>query len=365
MTERQVELELDSDSELNDLIHAPDTGGKEKPQTVTLPISDWEKMKSQNEKILKFLTMVVDKDGDSPQTKQSKKRKREVSDDEQSVETGVDDFDHLLEEMCKTQASESRPEAELNDPNESEIMNELEQDFDISETLGDEVADRIAKRVSVMAKGQMTEEKMKQKEREFKRPKNIETSVPKVNPEIWGLMEHSAKTYDLKSQRQQKLLYTANNALVVAWDVSLKMGVASEEQKKLIKTIAEASGLILKTAYDMSLDRRAKILSGQNVNRKYRKLASSNIPVTQWLFGDDLKSACADIDCTTKLGLAFTQSSRGQKYFPSRQYAPKNSEWRGRGRWNWNGKRGAQFRGRGRSQGRPFFSGTTTSRQAE
>ncbi|XP_070212571.1 uncharacterized protein [Littorina saxatilis] len=33
---------------------------------------------------------------------------------------------------------------------------------------------------------------MKQKEREFKRPKNIETGVPKVNPEIWGLMEHSA-----------------------------------------------------------------------------------------------------------------------------------------------------------------------------
>ena len=111
-----------------------------------------------------------------------------------------------------------------------------------------------------------------------------------------------------------------------------------------------------------------KVLSAPTLNRKYRKLASSEIPVTELLFGDDLKAACANIDSTSKLGLSALQSPRGRKFFPQPQrqnFPPKNWEWRRGGRnqsWSgpsWRGRGQSQPRGRGfRYQGKQSFRNT-------
>ena len=56
------------------------------------------------------------------------------------------------------------------------------------------------------------------------------------------------------------------------------------------------------------MDRRGKILNAQ-LNKKYRKLGSAEIPITDMLFGNDLKVACANIDTISKMGLTFSQSN--------------------------------------------------------
>ena len=65
------------------------------------------------------------------------------------------------------------------------------------------------------------------------------------------------------------------------------------------------------------MDRRGKILNAQ-LNKKYRKLGSAEVPVTDMLFGNDLKAACANIDTTLKMGLKFCKSNanKSQKFFP-------------------------------------------------
>ncbi|KAK7087535.1 hypothetical protein V1264_021573 [Littorina saxatilis] len=115
-----------------------------------------------------------------------------------------------------------------------------------------------------------------------------------------------------------------------------------------MKPILEAAGLVLKTIHDLSLDRRNRILNSQSLNRKYKKLASSEIPITKNLFGDDLKGAFAQMDTTSELGQSFTVSSKGNTFFPTRaknyqdQWYENNSHqnfrkgpcqtWRGRGK---------------------------------
>ena len=54
------------------------------------------------------------------------------------------------------------------------------------------------------------------------------------------------------------------------------------------------------------------------LNKKYRKLGSAEVPITDMLFGNDLKVACANNDTTSKMGLSFSQSNanKSQKFFP-------------------------------------------------
>ena len=164
-------------------------------------------------------------------------------------------------------------------------------------------------------KGKITDEKVKEKFANHKRPENCKFTVPRVNSEIWDILEHSSKSADLRAQTIQKTLLKAVYALTNVTDRCLtsKDSVA----KTLVKDLMDAIGFVLKahSHSDICVDRRTKIVLAPQVNRKYRKL-SADIPVTDKLFGDDLKTVCATIDSTSKLRQNFTQSARGRKFFP-------------------------------------------------
>ena len=52
------------------------------------------------------------------------------------------------------------------------------------------MAETIAKLVDgTMAKGQMSHDKFKEKMDRYARPKNLKVVVPKVNPEIWYVLD--------------------------------------------------------------------------------------------------------------------------------------------------------------------------------
>ena len=97
-------------------------------------------------------------------------------------------------------------------------MTEIEQGFDVAEKLGPEVAETIAKLVDgTVAKGQMSNDKFKEKMDRYARPKNLKVLVPKVNPEIWSVLDRSTRGADLKIQNYQKVLCTATYAFTNIW----------------------------------------------------------------------------------------------------------------------------------------------------
>ena len=64
------------------------------------------------------------------------------------------------------------------------------------------------------------------------------------------------------------------------------------------------------------------------LNKKYRKLGSAEVPITDMLFGNDLKVACANNDTTSKMGLSFSQSNanKSQKFFSTKHILCKKKK---------------------------------------
>ena len=87
--------------------------------------------------------------------------------------------------------------------------------------------------------------------------------------------------------------------------------------KTLLREVTDAIGLDLKTAHELCLEYRAKSLSAQKVNQKYRKLASEEIQFTEFSYGNGYKSVLSATDSSSKLRLNMTQSYRAWIFFPS------------------------------------------------
>ena len=194
------------------------------------------------------------------------------------------------------------------------VLDDTQQEFDQEDGVGPPINEKLATVLKTMAKGKLDEEKLKKKCDTHKRPKNVDQpTVPKVNPEIWSILDHQTRTNDLRMQRKQKLLIKAVNALAYSCDVCIKSG--SGTMTDLVKNMTDAVSLNLKVVHEISLERRTKILASPNVNKKYRKL-STDLPVTTFLFGDDLKAILSSTDSTSKLGNNYNQSPRGKKSPP-------------------------------------------------
>lgn len=54
--------------------------------------------------------------------------------------------------------------------------------------------------------------------------------------------------------------------------------------KTLLREVTDAIGLDLKTAHELCMEYRAKSLSAQKVNQKYRKLTSEEIQFTKFSY---------------------------------------------------------------------------------
>ena len=348
--------------------------GSKQTDNITISKADWLKFQNQNKRILKTLKVMVpdsgksskkvkkDGDRDHQQPAKAPKRKRVVkvenedSSDEENppkrrvlFESSDDDLDNEFLQLADESDDNDDPMDDDDDQNDQ--FNELEEIFLRNSETGPPVSARLATLVDAMATGSkcLTEEKLREKEQKYKRPENIQhLRVPKVNPELWNQLDHNTKSQDIKSQRQQKLLLTAVNAMVRTtdnWmtDRELKRNLKKKgsNAREMFDAITDSVSMLLKAVHDVSMDRRNKVLNSPMVNNKYKRLASTEIPITDNLFGDNLKEAMAAIDNSSKLGNNFTKSAKGRKFFPARQSKNyqdyqnrrRNVQWiRGRGR---------------------------------
>ena len=320
--------EQEQEGDLNGLTQPAPTTDK---KLVTIPFDEWEEFKKQNERMLEVLN-------GSNSGRARKKRKREVENDVDEYSEGEIDEDTLLDlGQNEAESYEYQSENEhFSDAESENLTNKLGklckrvknstrednsqgskklnmaaygQEYKKEEETGPKVDPELADILKTMAQGELEGEALETKLNKHKRPQNCGYSVPKVNTEVWSCMEHQARSEDLKSQRRQRVILTAAN--VIAKTADKVVTGQSMSQDELFENLLDAGGLVLKALHDYSSDRRQKIVNGPNMDRKYKKLASAEIPITSNLFGDDLKAACAQIETSSKLGNSFTQSNRG------------------------------------------------------
>jgi len=209
------------------------------------------------------------------------------------------------------------------------------------------VGEELARIVTKMTEG-MSEVKLKEKWGLYKRPQNCELVVPKVNSELWSGLNHNTKSSDLRMQRQQKMLLKVVYALLQIADGTMKN--LDNENKSQFKVLMDAIGITLKSVRELSLDRRSRILQTPTVNAQYRRLASAEIPITTWLFGDDIRSAVASIDSSSRLRRNF----KGRKSFPNKSAKNWKGKYAGK-TWNWK-KNENWSRGQGRQSNYQYHS---------
>jgi len=180
----------------------------------------------------------------------------------------------------------------------------------------------------------------------YERPESCDkVLVPRVNQEIWARLSSQAKRNDLRLASIQKVLVKIGAILAECADrlttarLKHRNGgkMSHEGMNGLLGLQIDALALLGHANYDISLHRREVIKP--TLNREYGTLRSSQIPVTSFLFGDDLQPQLNAISASNRLGNTATKSSQGtsnqnmrrqrndrDKPFLSRGY-PNTSKW--------------------------------------
>jgi hypothetical protein len=271
--------------------------------------------------------------------------------------------------MCASPAAQPSD----NDANGGDhVLSDLEQEFDDDEICAPLVSEKLATIFTKIKKS--TIKKVENKDRkdanaefqktleDIKRPENVEIDVPKVNPEIWDIMEHQTKSGDLRSQHHQQVLAKSLGILMQTAETCQKTD--KDAKRETLQQTTKVVSLLCRMFHEISIERRYKIVSAPNVKGQLKKLVSKNMPVTKLLFGDELDKEYQAIIAATKMTMNMTQSSdradynhRGQ----SRSRLAKNGiSGRGRGgtsrghtpyQYYHNSRLWGRGRGRGRGQG--------------
>ncbi|KAK7497453.1 hypothetical protein BaRGS_00011295 [Batillaria attramentaria] len=244
-------------------------------------------------------------------------------------------------------------------PDESDALDEIEQEYDADEHVGEAVGERLSNIVKKI-KNKVTK-KLDSKEDEKKRsgdfqqkldavlrPSDVDIHVPRVNPEVWEYVKHADKSEDIQHYQKilTKTIFLLSQMTAKCIDLQKNPQKAKELGADLTKEAISAVHFQTKLWFDMSIDRRAKIVYAPHMDKKYRSLMSKDIPVTKFLFGDELPVTCTSIDKASKIGRNLVRSSRGGHF----QSASKN--WDSRPAVRQQSQNWYQGRGGGQSKNR-------------
>jgi len=243
-------------------------------------------------------------------TRESKSLDEGIVDNESQI-SAMDDILAAAKNYAEDSAALDQSQAEGEDevPDEvREILGQTTPQHEYGEKLLEVVATSFSKITNPMSLTLADELKTR-----YKVPENCrQLAVPKVNTEIWAGLPQAIKTRDAKSQHLQQHL---SRALIA-------QAKASERILELISKTknAELQG-VLKTQMDsaMAVGLAMKEINGQrkqnlkpSLLQEYAGLASAQLPVTEYLFGDNLEASLKLVKSTSKI----VKSGTGFRYHP-------------------------------------------------
>jgi len=149
----------------------------------------------------------------------------------------------------------------------------------------------------------------------YKVPSNCkELAVPKVNTEVWTGLPQLVKAKDARSQHLQQHLSRALVAQAKATEqlLTLISKTKNSELQGILKVqmdSAMAVGLAMK---EINLQRKQTLKP--SLLQEYAGLASASLPVTEYLFGDNLEASMKLVKSTSKIVRSVLPSTRAHPY---------------------------------------------------
>ncbi|XP_061186409.1 uncharacterized protein LOC133194473 [Saccostrea echinata] len=212
------------------------------------------------------------------------------------------------------------------------IDNDLKEDNDLwdipqlnsAEKTGPKVNDGLAKAINAAISVKSNKEAMTELEKQYARPENGNLKVPRVNKEIWYVMEKNAHAVDLNLEIIQKSIATGLIPLVqMAESLISKQDTESVKSKKML---GDPISMLANSFYNLSTKRRNEIKSC--LTPRYKKIVSAEMPVTDQLFGDSCMSKLKEMGDINKHTIGIKSAfwdSKPKKCLPfTKNYSNQN-----------------------------------------
>ena len=149
--------------------------------------------------------------------------------------------------------------------------------------------------------------------------------VPLVNHELWGKLKPLVKSQNLRLANVQQTVVKATIALAEATEKISKVKGKMDEKPKIISSLTDSLALLGHATYELSLRRRD--IMRPSINKELRALCNQQIPVTDFLFGDDVHSSFKTIKECNKIASSVTQGhDYKQGYSGTGHQRPRNSK---------------------------------------
>ena len=158
-------------------------------------------------------------------------------------------------------------------------------------------------------------DKLSEKLKKHSRPGNLGSFVaPRLNPEIWANMSHTAKRVDLSSVNTQNIISKVGTIIAKCMDSLLKTREKDAQKINLDEMVGfhtDALALLGYTQHELSLKRHEAIRP--SLKKEYAALCSQNVPVTSLLFGNDLQQQLSNIKASNKISQVSGNANKLQK----------------------------------------------------
>ena len=294
----------------NTLLEVSDKEKEEDPLMVML-CSMNESMKLMSESLKR---VHVPDPGDGPKTAVSAKRPRFNLGYEPTPESGCGTSDSDSELLCKDS------EAETASFEDDDLLDSLSKSLEGEEQTSAPIPEQLAHIVEKRWHKKLEASKLKEKQDKYLRPENCSNLVaPRVNKPIWSTLPRDIKSKDLRLTQPQQILSTAGRAILKSTVMLLEARAKKTRPNmdELISVHTDILALLGHSSADLAQFRRENIR--QSLSEEYKALCTSDIPVTNYLFGneEDLQAnikAIADANKISKTTSKKEQSQRSLNY---------------------------------------------------
>ncbi|XP_070570900.1 uncharacterized protein [Ptychodera flava] len=245
---------------------------------------------------------------------------------------------------------------------EDDWLSDLAQEFDLEDKkFGPPIGAQLAEIVNKMMTMPLGKDTLKEKCKQYYAPENCDkVVVTKVNEEIWYKVKPETRSRDIKLQAVQKCMVKAMIPILTSTNDLLKSKKAASESdiSRLVKQLTDALAFLGQGCWEINQRRRAMIRP--DLNRQYQQLCSKQVPITSYLFGDDLPKQVNDIKTTNRVGSKI--SGYGYQKFQNSTYG-RSGGYRGgyqntTGYNSTRGKNGYPFRKKHFQTAAPWKKGT-------
>lgn len=288
---------------------------------------------------------VGDSEGDEhpPRNKRFRRACPTVTNSEGEDEPAAD-LDDAIHQLVNESDDDSTADA---GHDSDDLLDDYSKALQLEDKVGDAIQGPLATLLSNMLSKKVDEGALNQKGDQFPRPANVpEIVTPTVNPEIWGQIQKTTRSRDIKLQKVQGANIKGLSALA-------KLANTLMEAKKSKKAISTTECLrICLDAFalfahaNQEINQRRREVIKPDLNARFKDLAK-NQPVTDKLFGDELSQQVKDINETAKMARSMAKGNsrsnpnkgkglrhQSKNWGDSRRYQSGGSQYYSRNRYN-------------------------------